>query len=126
MEIEDVKILPEYRKKYGYSIRVNHPYIRPLYEAYCKKIMPPIWWGYAETDYERFQFECIILNMFRIGGADEEKRKAYFDGVIKGLKKLDLKRIRENKKADCITRARCLPVSLNVKPQRFNKELYSV
>lgn len=126
MQIEDVTILPQYRDKHKYRIRVNHPYIKPIYEIYKKKIMPPIWWGYAATDYERFQFECIIYNMFRIGGADEDKRREYFDGVIKGLKKLDLERIRENKKADCITRARCLPVSLNVKPQRFNKELYIV
>jgi len=116
LNIEDVLI--KVHNKYGFKININHLYIKPLYEAYKKKVMPPIWWGYAETDQERIQFECIIFNMFRIGGADEEKRMEYFERVIKGLKKLDYERMRENKKSDCITRARLSTIRLGIEPQK--------
>lgn len=44
--------------KYGYEISINHPKIRPLYEAYKKKINAIIL-----SDDERFQFEKIIKEM---------------------------------------------------------------
>lgn len=44
--------------KYGYEINVNHPKIRPFYEAYKKKIKAVIL-----SDDERFQFEKIIKEM---------------------------------------------------------------
>lgn len=44
--------------KYGYKINVNHPKIRPLYEAYKKKIGAIIL-----SDKERFHFEYIIFQM---------------------------------------------------------------
>ena len=44
--------------KYGYEISINHPKIRPLYEAYKKKIGAIIL-----SDKERFQFEKIIKEM---------------------------------------------------------------
>ena len=116
LNIEDVLI--KVHNKTGYKVNINHPYIKLLYETYKKKVMPPIWWGYAPTDEERFQFECIIFNMFRIGGADEEKRIEYFNKVIKGLKKLDFERMRENKKSDCITRARLSTIRLGIEPQK--------
>lgn len=100
------EVLIKLPNKWGFKINVNHPYIKDLYIAYKKKVMPPVWWGYAASDQERFQFECIIFNMFRIGGADEERRREYFDKVISGLKKLDYDRLRVNKKADCIIRSK--------------------
>ncbi len=44
--------------KYGYKISINHPKIRPLYEAYKKKIGAIIL-----SDDERFEFERIIFKM---------------------------------------------------------------
>lgn len=44
--------------KYGYKININHPKIRPLYEAYKKKINAIIL-----SDDERFDFERVIFKM---------------------------------------------------------------
>lgn len=44
--------------KYGYRININNPQVRPLYEAYKKKIQAIIL-----SDRERFEFEEIILKM---------------------------------------------------------------
>lgn len=44
--------------KYGYKININHPQIRPLYEAYKKKIGAMIL-----SDDERFKFEYVIMKM---------------------------------------------------------------
>lgn len=44
--------------KYGYQININHPKIRPLYEAYKKKIGAIIL-----SDKERFDFEDVIFKM---------------------------------------------------------------
>lgn len=109
MQLKDVLI--KVPNKWGCKIDINHPLIKPLYIAYKKKVMSPVWWGYAPTDYERVQFECIVFNMFRICGADEEKRRTYFENVIKNLKKLDYERIHANKKADYITRAKVIVIS---------------
>ena len=38
--------------KYGYRININNPQVRPLYEAYKKKIQAIIL-----SDRERFEFE---------------------------------------------------------------------
>lgn len=46
------------QNKYGYKISINHPKIRPLYEAYKKKINAIIL-----SDEERFDFERIIFKM---------------------------------------------------------------
>lgn len=112
MQLKDVLIkCPDKKYKFEFKININHPSIKPLYIAYKKKVMAPINWSYAPTDYERVQFDCIILNMFRICGADEEKRKEYFENVIKNLKKLDYERMNANKKADYITRAKLSVIS---------------
>ncbi|MGN0614201.1 MAG: hypothetical protein ACI4JB_09935 [Porcipelethomonas sp.] len=44
--------------KYGYKIAINHPRIKPLYDAYKKKIVAVIL-----SDDERFEFERIIFKM---------------------------------------------------------------
>lgn len=44
--------------KYGYKININHPQIRPLYEAYKKKTRAII-----SSDTERINFENAILKM---------------------------------------------------------------
>lgn len=46
------------QNKYGYKISINHPQIRPLYDAYKKKIGAIIL-----SDKERFEFERIIMKM---------------------------------------------------------------
>ncbi len=46
------------QNKYGYRINITHPQVRPLYEAYKKKIGTIIL-----SDEERFEFERIILKM---------------------------------------------------------------
>lgn len=44
--------------KYGYKIAINNPRIKPLYEAYKKKIGAIIL-----SDKERLEFEKIIFKM---------------------------------------------------------------
>lgn len=44
--------------KYGYRININHPKIRPIYDAYKKKVGALIL-----SDEERFEFERIIFKM---------------------------------------------------------------
>lgn len=44
--------------KYGYKININHPKIRPFYEAYKKKTGAIIL-----SDRERFEFESAIFKM---------------------------------------------------------------
>ncbi len=44
--------------KYGYKISINHPKIKPLYDAYKKKIGAIIL-----SDSERFEFERVIMKM---------------------------------------------------------------
>lgn len=46
--------------KYGYKISINHPKIRPLYEAYKRRIGEQIL-----SDAQRFHFEMLILEMIR-------------------------------------------------------------
>jgi hypothetical protein len=44
--------------KYGYQININHPQIKPLYDAYKRKIKAIIL-----SDKERLEFEKIIFKM---------------------------------------------------------------
>ena len=44
--------------RYGYIININHPKIRPLYDAYKKKVKALIL-----SDEERFEFERIVFKM---------------------------------------------------------------
>ncbi len=44
--------------KYGYKININHPKIRPFYDAYKKKKGAVIL-----SDQERFEFEDAIFKM---------------------------------------------------------------
>lgn len=46
------------QNRYGYRIDINHPKIRPFYDAYKKKIGAIIL-----SDNERFEFERIIMKM---------------------------------------------------------------
>lgn len=46
------------QNKYGYKISINHPKIKPLYEAFKKKKKAIIL-----SDEERFEFEAIIFKM---------------------------------------------------------------
>lgn len=54
--------------KYGYKININHPKIRPLYEAYKQRVGEIIL-----SDRQRLHFEAIIFHMLRNqSGKDEE------------------------------------------------------
>lgn len=46
--------------KYGYTININHPKIKPLYEQFKKKIG-----CYILSDNERRRFEMAILQKIR-------------------------------------------------------------
>lgn len=52
--------------RYGYKININHSQIKPLYDAYKKKIGAVIL-----SDDERFEFERIIFKMI-----ERKKRNA--------------------------------------------------
>ncbi|MCM1227543.1 MAG: hypothetical protein NC320_09000 [Clostridium sp.] len=56
VKIDETIYAPQ--NKYGYKINVNHQRIRPLYEAYKKKLGAIIL-----SDKERFHFEYIIFQM---------------------------------------------------------------
>lgn len=47
--------------KYGYKININHPDIRPFYEAYHEKIGVPLSIGLS--DAQRHHFESLIFTM---------------------------------------------------------------
>lgn len=46
--------------KYGYKININHPKIRPLYEAYLTHVGERIL-----SDRQRLHFESIIFGMIQ-------------------------------------------------------------
>lgn len=47
-------------EKYGYKINIHHPVIRPLYEAYKKKLGENIL-----SDRQRWAFENMIISRLR-------------------------------------------------------------
>lgn len=62
-ETDSIFIDPSRPNPYGFKISVNHPKIRPLYEAYHKHIgVPPT---IHLTTAQRLQFETAIITLIR-------------------------------------------------------------
>lgn len=60
-----------HQNPYGYLVNINHPRISKLYDRYKKKNNIPPWC--PMSDDERYDFENLIFEWFKLGKAHAKK-----------------------------------------------------
>lgn len=107
MKAEDVKHV---KNPYGYKVNINNPKITEFYAAYKRQIADGVNAAYPISDTERFRFECILRQGYKLFREDREKRDKYTKTVISKIKPLNWKRIRDESKSDRVTRFKVISV----------------
>lgn len=92
------------KNPYGYKVNINHPEITEFYAAYKRQIADGVNVAYPISNTERFRFECILRQAYKLFREDKEKCDQYIKTVISKIKPLDWKRIREERETDRVTR----------------------
>ena len=64
--------------RYGYRININHPSIRPLYEAYHRRIGVPL--HIHLTHIQRLQFDTLVHRMLEQKRRNVNVQQSHSDG----------------------------------------------